>query len=411
MGCGWIGSLAEAVEDFAGELFDQALHFEAEEGDGDGAGGEGAAADDFVDGGIVVGRDGVVNFLLVFGEGEGGEDAGVGGAGGAVGGGEEVFEFAEDVLGAFAEFGAFLDEFVAAFAAGGIDAAGDGEDLAAVFDGHVGGDEGAAGEVGFDDDGAKGHAGDDAVADGEALFVGGTVEGKLGDDGAGGGDAFEEFGVFGREDEVDAGAEDGDGAALGGEGALMGGGVDAAGAAAGDGDADVGELIGEAAGGFEAVAGDLPGADDGDGVFVAVGEGAFDVEDDGRVVDLAEEFGVFGVVGDDDVAAVFADALEFAREVHGGFPAGDAFGGVLANAANLEELRLGGAEDGGGVAEVFEQLAYAHRADALDHVERDKGFAGIHAGVCGGVGGGGVRLWVPSQGGIRGPIAFRRRDR
>lgn len=53
--------------------------------------------------------------------------------------GEEVFEFAQDILGTFAELGAFLDQVMAAPAAGRVDPAGDGEDLPAAFGGQVGG--------------------------------------------------------------------------------------------------------------------------------------------------------------------------------------------------------------------------------------------------------------------------------
>ena len=60
-------------------------------------------------------------------------------------------------------------------------AAGHGEDLAAIFGGEVGRDEGAAGQVGLDHDRAEGHAGHDAVADGETLLVRRAVEGELGD--------------------------------------------------------------------------------------------------------------------------------------------------------------------------------------------------------------------------------------
>src|SRR5688572_12178473 len=109
--------------------------------------------DDVVDGNVIV-AEGAVNELFSFGKFEGREDAGFGGAGGTVAAWEEVFEFAQNIFGAFAEFGAFFDEVVAAFAAGRIDGAGDGEDLAAGFGGEVGGDERAAGKISFDDDGA-----------------------------------------------------------------------------------------------------------------------------------------------------------------------------------------------------------------------------------------------------------------
>src|SRR5687768_17727428 len=113
------------------------------------------------------------------------------------------------------------------FASGRVDRSGNREHLAARFVGKIGGDERAAGELGFDDDSAKGHASDDAIADGEGLFVGWAIEGKLGDDRAVLDDLLEELGVFRREHEIDAGAKDSDGAALGVERALMRGRIDA----------------------------------------------------------------------------------------------------------------------------------------------------------------------------------------
>ena len=93
---------------------------------------------------------------------------------------------------------------MAAFAPRRVNAAGDCEDLAAVFVGEVGGDERAAGQVGLDDNRAERHAGDDAVADGEGLLVGGAIEGKLGNQRAVGGDLLEQLRILGRRDQVDA---------------------------------------------------------------------------------------------------------------------------------------------------------------------------------------------------------------
>ena len=74
-----------------------------------------------------------------------------------------------------------FDEVVGAGAGGGIDAAGECEDFAAVIGGgEACGDEGAALEVGFDDDDAQGHAGDDAAArKGKFSGAGRGVEGEF----------------------------------------------------------------------------------------------------------------------------------------------------------------------------------------------------------------------------------------
>ena len=79
------------------------------------------------------------------------------------------------------------------------------------------------------------------------------------------------------------------------------------------------------------------------------------------------------------LAAEILDALQLGGQVDGLLPAGDGLGGVLADAAHLQQLLPGGAQDGGRVAEMLEQLPHAHRADVLDQVQRHQGFPGIHA--------------------------------
>ena len=364
-------------EELARQLPDEAFHLQVEQRHGYRGGWQTAAADDVIDPNLLVAQR-IVSFLLVQGEFQRGQDARLAGGGGLVAGGEKIFEFAENVLRPFAEFGPFLDEIVAAFAAGGIDATGHGEDLPAVFGREIGGDKGAAREVGLDHDRAQRHAGHDAVADGERLLVRRTVEGELRDDRAVGGDAGEEFRVLGRGDEVRAGAQHGDGAALGAEGTLMRGGIDAPRAPAHDGDAEVRELIGEFAGGLDAVRCGHARADEGDAIVIAAGEAALDVENHGRIVDLAQK-GRVKVIGlDENFAAEIADALEFAGEVHGGFPGGDAGGQLLAEVADAEEFGARGGEDFLGFAKIFQQRTDPYRADAFDHVQCDERFPRIH---------------------------------
>src|SRR5215472_10638706 len=103
---------------------------------------------------------------------------------------------------------------MAAFAAGRIDASGNGKYLPAIFRREICSDQRAAGEVGLDDDCAQGHSGDDAIADGKGLLVRFAVEWILGDDGAVGGNALEKFVVLRRKHYVDARAENADRATL-----------------------------------------------------------------------------------------------------------------------------------------------------------------------------------------------------
>ena len=63
---------------------------------------------------------------------------------------------------------------------------------------------------------------------------------------------------------------------------------------------------------------------------------------------------------------------------------GDGLGGFLADAAHMRGVGdCEAAEDGRGLAEMFEQLADAHRADVLDHVQRHQRFPGIHGEIRG----------------------------
>ena len=59
----------------------------------------------------------VIDFLFVFGKRDCRKHAGFIGRRRAITGGEQIFELAQDVFCAFAKFGAFFDQFMAAFAA------------------------------------------------------------------------------------------------------------------------------------------------------------------------------------------------------------------------------------------------------------------------------------------------------
>lgn len=278
---GWLGGFFEV--EFAWEGLDEGFHFEFDEGGVDEGDGELGLVGDVVDVEFVL-AEGLVDEGFVVGEV--GEESAVGFVCGDGEEWEEV-EFFGDVGGLLDEFGALLDELVAAVGGGAVDVAWDGEDGAALVDGLVGGDEGAAAGAGFDDEGAGGPAADDAVALWEGGFVWGVVDGVFADDGAVGGDAFCEGCVFWWVEFGVAGADDGDGAAFGGECAFVGGGVDAAGEAADDGVAAEGELVGDFFGGVESVGGGVADADDGEAEVVLFGELAADVEDEWGVVDFA----------------------------------------------------------------------------------------------------------------------------
>ena len=104
-------------EELARQLPDEAFHLQVEQRHGYRGGWQTAAADDVIDPNLLVAQR-IVSFLLVQGEFQRGQDARLAGGGGLVAGGDKIFEFAENVLRPFAEFGPFLDEIVAAFAAG-----------------------------------------------------------------------------------------------------------------------------------------------------------------------------------------------------------------------------------------------------------------------------------------------------
>ena len=106
---------------------------------------------------------------------------------------------------------------------------------------------------------------------------------------------------------------------------------------------------------------------------------AFDVEHNGRVVNLPQQLRVFGVGLRHDAAAGIRDAFELGAQVDGLLPVGDGLSGVFADAADLEQLGSGRPQDGRRVAEMFEQLPHADRADVLDQIQRHQGFVGLHA--------------------------------
>ena len=109
------------MKQLPGPLRDQPLHFEAEQGHGDGGTGEGASLNDLIDAGLRLAVQELKNHLFVLGEGQGGENAGLVRSRGPVGVWKQVLELGQNVFGTFAQLGALLDQFMASLAARGVD--------------------------------------------------------------------------------------------------------------------------------------------------------------------------------------------------------------------------------------------------------------------------------------------------
>ncbi len=125
------------------------------------------------------------------------------------------------------------------------------------------------------------------------MRIGAGGEGKFADERAA---EFEkllgELAIFARVDDVDSGAEDGDGASARHDGSLVGHGIDAAGEAADDDESTVGKVLGKTLGHAEAVRGGMAGADDGDGGLKQDAGIAAHVEDERGIVDFGKVFGI-----------------------------------------------------------------------------------------------------------------------
>ncbi len=105
-------------------------------------------------------------------------------------------------------------------------------------------------------------------------------------------DLLGELAIFARIDDIDSGAEDGDGAAAGLDRSLVGDGIDAAGHAADDDESAVGKVLGETLGHAQAVGGGVASADDGDSDLKQDARIATDVEDEWRIVNFGKVLGV-----------------------------------------------------------------------------------------------------------------------
>jgi len=273
---------------------------------------------------------------------------------------------------------ALLDKGERALGGGGIDACGEGEDLAAVvLSGQAGGDERPGSVAGLDDKHPEGEPGDDAVSGREVVGVRSGAEGQFGDDGARvGGDAVEEFPVVGRVALGEAAAEDGDGSAAGLDRSFMGCGIDSSGTAGDDRQAGPGQMRGEAVGLLAPVLRAGSRADDGDRVVVGLGglEAAADVEDWRRVGRLGEEWGVFGGADRHEVDAERFGKGEFficeavgIRDGRGGLA-----GEHVADAFDAFEVGGSGGENGLDAAECLDCALDEDGAEPGDERQAEK---------------------------------------
>ena len=274
--------------------------------------------------------------------------------------GVEGADLFEDVGGGLDEDGAVADQEVAALRAGVEGAAGDGHDVAAHLGGEAGGDERTGLRRGLHDDGAGGEAGDDAVARGEVAGARLGAGGLFGQEEPAGRNRLLQVGIFGREGDVDAAADDAHGAGV--DAAGMGGGVDAAGEAGDDRDALMSQrkrqLAREAAGG----GGRIARADDRDAGAARERQVAADDERGRRGVDLGEQARIIGVAEEEVARAEPADLRDLALDLRqrgrggGGTPAAAGKGGKrvergLCGAEAGDQLRIGDRADAGGADE------------------------------------------------------------
>ena len=158
----------------------------------------------------------------------------------------------------------------------------------------------------------------------------------------------------------------------------MGVGVDAAGQATDDGESRVGHLEAELLRALAGIVAGAPRPDDGHGVAVAFGDLAAHVEDDRRVVDLAQGGRVFVVLPGDDVGPEIRRLAHLGSRVAELFPSRNVFRQRVADTLHLDELAGACREDPLGGAEGLQESAQPHRSHARDHVERDACFAVVH---------------------------------
>ena len=115
------------------------------------------------------------------------------------------------------------------------------------------------------------------------------------------------------------------------------------------------------------------------GVLVFCGKRTSHVQHHGRVVDLAQRLWIAVVRLRQHMATEFLNPSQFCGQVHVAFPFGDRLRRVVTDAAHAKQFAAGGGENLRGLAEVFEQLPHADRANTFDEIQRNQRFTGVHA--------------------------------
>ncbi len=146
------------------------------------------------------------------------------------------------------------------------------------------------------------------------------------------------------------------------------------------GDSRIGQLLAQTVGGFLAVVGGQARADDGNRAFILGQEVPLDVEEEGGIMDLAEERRVLFIFANDDPAADVFHPLQLAFQIDRGLPVADGGGGHFPHALHAQEVTEAGFEDILRLVKCFEELRQRGRPDSVDHVEDDIGFVQGHGG-------------------------------
>jgi hypothetical protein len=187
----------------------------------------------------------------------------------------------------------------------------------------------------------------------------------LADQRAAGRDLLGQLVVLRRIDVQHAAGKDGERPPAGLQRPAMGGRVDSAGQAADDCQPGAGEAGGQPLGLPQPVMRAVPRADDADGQGVGRPERAADEEQAGRVRNLAEGAGIFGVgLGDDaDALAATEGDLGFGVDLVAG--ADDPLGELGADAFHRPQIAGRRGEDIARLAEAVQEAAANPRADAI----------------------------------------------
>src|SRR5678815_4454959 len=270
-----------------------------------------------------------------------------------------------------ARCGCLLDEPVRAGGCRTVDLAGHRINLPPMIDSLAGSNERAAVESSLDDEYPLTPTGDDPIAVRKRLPIRREGHWELADNGARFGDFFGKPTILRWIEVHQPGPDDCDGAALRSERALMSCGIDAARQTANHGEAGVGELEGKLLRAIEPVMTGLARADDADRAMVAFDERSPNVENNRRIVDLAQIARILGRLARQHVCPKLLDSPQLAREIDLRLPTRNPIGDFRANSVHPPQFRRGRPQHPLGSLEHFDQLAQPHRSEIRDHVERN----------------------------------------